>query len=52
MWNVNNLQWLDLAYNQLTEIEDEILNFPNLKVLYLHGNDIRCLEETRKLTQL
>ncbi len=52
MWNHQNLQWLDLSYNYLTEIEDEILEFKQLKVLYLHGNYIKCLEDTRKLQLL
>jgi Leucine-rich repeat (LRR) protein len=40
MWNPNNLEWLDLSYNYLEKIEPEILQFPNLKTLYLHGNYI------------
>lgn len=52
MWNHHNLQWIDLSYNHLTEIELEILNFPCLKVLYLHGNEISNLEECRKLQNL
>jgi Leucine-rich repeat (LRR) protein len=27
MWNSDKLQWIDLSYNYLTEIEDEITNF-------------------------
>ena len=49
MWNSQRLLWLDLSYNYLTDIEDEILNFPELKTLYLHGNYISNLEHTRKL---
>jgi len=52
MWNHGQLQWIDLSYNQLPVIDDEILNFPCLKVLYLHGNHISNLEETRKLQGL
>ena len=40
MWNPANLEWLDLSYNYLEKIEPEILQFPNLKALYLHGNYI------------
>jgi hypothetical protein len=27
MWNHTNLIWIDLSYNYLESIEDEILNF-------------------------
>jgi Leucine-rich repeat (LRR) protein len=49
MWNPERLEWLDLSYNYLERIEPEILQFPNLKTLYLHGNYINNLEEVRKL---
>lgn len=49
MWNSHNLLWLDLSYNFLTQIEDELLEFPELKTLYLHGNYIGSLEHTKKL---
>lgn len=52
MWNSNNLIWIDLSYNILTKIEDEILNFPHLKTLYLHKNYISNLEEVKKLKHL
>lgn len=52
MWNPQNLEWLDLSYNYLEKIEPEILNFPNLKTLYLHGNYISNLEEVKKLQDL
>ena len=52
MWNPYNLEWLDLSYNYLEKIEPEILQFPNLKTLYLHGNYIQNLEEVRKLQDL
>jgi Leucine-rich repeat (LRR) protein len=50
MWNSSRLQWIDLSYNYLEKIEDEIvLNFPCLKTLYLHGNYILNIEEVKKL---
>ena len=49
MWNSRNLLWLDLSYNFLTTIEEELLEFPELKTLYLHGNFIASLEHTKKL---
>ena len=52
MWTTNHLVWLDLSYNYLVNIEDEISKFPNLTNLYLQCNYIKNLEETRKLAQL
>ena len=52
MWNSSKLLWIDLSYNYLETIEEEILKFPNLKTLFLHGNYISSLEEARKLSGL
>ena len=52
MWEPSRLEWLDLSYNFLEKIEPELLNFPNLKTLYMHGNYISNLEEVRKLQDL
>lgn len=49
MWEPSRLEWLDLSYNYLEKIEPELLEFPNLKTLYLHGNYISNLEEVKKL---
>lgn len=51
MWTPNQLQWLDLSYNYLENIEVELLNFPQLKTLYLHGNYFNNLEQVKKLNQ-
>ena len=40
MYNSHNLIWLDLSYNYLETIENDLLEFQNLKTLYLHGNYI------------
>ena len=50
--NPNQLQWLNLSYNYLTKIDPEILNFPLLKSLNLHGNFISEIEEVRKLSKI
>mmetsp|Transcript_79298 Transcript_79298/g.236263 ORF Transcript_79298/g.236263 Transcript_79298/m.236263 type:complete len:234 (-) Transcript_79298:125-826(-) len=47
-----NLQWIDLAFNQLVTIEPELLRFMNLKALYLHGNCIRSLPSAERLRKL
>lgn len=52
MFQPENLEWLDLSYNYLEKIEDEVLKFPNLKTLYLHGNYIANLSEVKKLQDL
>lgn len=48
----SKLKWLDLSFNYLTKIEPDILNFPELKTLYLHGNYIYQLDEVKKLSEL
>ena len=52
MWNHRNLLWIDLSYNYLETIEDVLKEFPLLKTLYLHGNFISSLDETKKLAKL
>jgi len=49
MWNSEGLLWLDLSYNYLESIEQDLLQFRQLRTLYMHGNYISNLEETRKL---
>jgi len=46
------LAWLDISFNALTLIDAEVLQFPNLKVLYLHGNAIADMMEVDKLVDL
>ena len=49
MYNSKNLLWLHLSYHFLTTIDDDLLDFPELKTLYMHGNYIANLEQTKKL---
>lgn len=46
------LIWLDLSFNYLEHIEPEILCFPELKTLYLHGNYIYEMKDVKKLADL
>lgn len=46
------LGWLDLSFNEIGEIGEEIASFPNLKILYLHGNNVSDINDVRKLTGL
>lgn len=52
MWTTNRIKWLDLSYQYLTQIEDEILNFPELQTLYLHGNFVYQMAEVEKLAMI
>ncbi len=52
MWTTDNLLWLDLSYNYLVSIEDEILKLPKLHTLYFQCNFVKNLEEVRKLATL
>ena len=36
-----DIAWLDLSFNDITSISNDILEFPALKMIYLHGNKIR-----------
>ncbi|KAJ8675285.1 hypothetical protein QAD02_011071 [Eretmocerus hayati] len=50
-----DVRWLDLAYNILSDVDDELLKFKKLTILYLHGNrisDMNSLVKLRKLTHL
>lgn len=47
-----DLAWLDASFNRLTRIDDIVTSFPNLKVLYLHGNQISSINEIVKLQAL
>lgn len=46
------LSWLDLSFNEITEIGENIENFPNLKILYVHGNKISNIADTLRLRKL
>ncbi|XP_069691393.1 leucine-rich repeat-containing protein 51-like [Periplaneta americana] len=46
------LGWIDLSFNTFTEVDDELLKFPNLRILYLHGNSIQSLGSIEKLKKL
>lgn len=34
------LAWLDLSFNEVYDVDEALLQFVNLKILYLHGNQI------------
>lgn len=45
------LTMMDLSFNKFTTVPNELDQFPLLNVLYLHGNGIRSLAETDKLSK-
>jgi len=46
------LSWLDLSFNKLVSISEELPQFKQLKSLYLHGNNIADISEVEKLSVL
>lgn len=46
------LCWLDLSHNQLTDVSDALLGFPNLSTLYLHNNRFANLCTVFRINQL
>ncbi|EFJ52172.1 hypothetical protein VOLCADRAFT_103188 [Volvox carteri f. nagariensis] len=48
----SQLVWLDVSSNQLSTIEDAVLEFPSLQVLYYHGNNITNINDVLKLQAL
>ncbi|EDO31646.1 predicted protein, partial [Nematostella vectensis] len=46
------LELLDLSFNELSTIDPVLLDFPNLKILCLQGNNISDLHEIDKLAAL
>ncbi|XP_014281151.1 uncharacterized protein [Halyomorpha halys] len=50
--NPSNMEWLDLSYNSICEIDPLLSMMPRLKMLYLHSNCFDDLDEVRKLRYL
>lgn len=46
------LSWLDFSFNRIQDVDDSVAEFPNLKILYFHGNDIKTLRNISKLRRL
>ncbi|KAF3704407.1 Leucine-rich repeat-containing protein 51 [Channa argus] len=47
-----NLGWLDLSFNKIRSIDPVLCELSELRVLYLHGNNICNLSEVDKLGEL
>jgi len=50
--NPLELAWLDLSFNDISTIDEVLLQYPKLKILYLHSNSIEKLSEIDKLAAL
>jgi len=48
----SQLQWIDLSFNDFVNIDEVLLKYKNLKVIYLHGNVIENINEIDKLVLL
>jgi len=44
-----DITWIDLSFNQLTKISQCLCEFPQLHILYLHGNRVDDITEVDKL---
>lgn len=49
---VDGVEWLDLSFNQIKNIDRGISCFSQLKILYLHCNAITSLREVKNLAKL
>ncbi|XP_022328039.2 leucine-rich repeat-containing protein 51-like [Crassostrea virginica] len=47
-----NIAWIDLSFNELTTVDPVLLEFSELQILYLHGNQIADIKEVGKLSGL
>jgi Leucine-rich repeat (LRR) protein len=44
--------WIDLSFNKLKSLDELVESYPNLRVLYLHGNKIEHLSQLDSLSHL
>lgn len=44
--------WIDLSFNKLKSLDELVTSYPNLRVLYLHGNQIEHLSQLKCLSNL
>lgn len=47
-----DVNWIDLSFNSITEIPEDVSCLEHLSVLYLHANGISRLDEIDKLAKL
>ena len=49
--NPVSLRWLDLSFNEITSIPEELTNFSDVSVIYMHANSIANLRDLKALTK-
>lgn len=47
-----DIGWFDFSFNELQDIPDTILEYENIRILYLHGNQISDINQVKKLSKL
>lgn len=52
LYQPDALCWLDVSCNRLTDISSNIVSFPNLRILYMHYNELASLCAVKRLVQL
>ena len=50
--DINQIEWLDLSFNQLQTIEASITKLKGLTKLHLHANQIHDIRDVQKLVEL
>ena len=48
----SELSWIDISFNYILTIDEVLLQYPKLSILYLHGNAIEKLSGVDKLAKL
>ncbi|CAI9735737.1 leucine-rich repeat-containing protein 51 isoform X1 [Octopus vulgaris] len=48
----SDLAWLDLSFNHMKTISTQLYKFPNLQILYMHGNAITNMNDIGNLVPL
>ena len=49
--NPVSLRWLDLSFNSITQIPEELANFTDVSVIYLHANSISNFKDLKVLSK-
>ena len=47
-----DIAWLDLSFNDIEAVSEDVLEFPALKMIYLHGNKIKRFSDLALLQKL
>ncbi|CAH8841885.1 unnamed protein product [Trichobilharzia szidati] len=50
--NISNLTWLDVSCNKISAIPNTICNLKSLRIIYMHGNEIKTFQDVSRLKPL